>query len=99
MARLTYQQRKRIPARSYAMPSGTAARRAKAPSGGKQPKGSFPVTDKPRARNALARAHQPPHGPMSAADRAVHAKVREKYPELYAQHMAEAHGKSRRKAG
>ena len=85
MARLTYRQRKALPKSAFAVPGGTKARREK--NGG----GSFPIPDKAHARNALARAHQRPHGPGSYADRQVHKKVKEKFPELYRQHIQRAH--------
>ncbi len=83
--KMTYAKRQKLPKSSFALPTGTKAR--KAAGGG----GSFPVTDMAHGRNALSRAHQKPNGPGSAADRAVHAKVKARYPALYKAHMANAH--------
>lgn len=94
MARLTAQQRKALPVKAFAIPKGTAARQEKtAAKGTVQAKGSFPVPDKAHARNALARAHQAPHGKGSTADKAVHAKVANKFPALAKQHIQNAHGR------
>lgn len=95
MARLSYQQRKRLPPSAYALPQGTPQRRERTAverkAKSEQPKGSFPITDLAHARNALARAHQLGRkgGPI---DQAVHAKVRAKFPSLYQRHMEQAHG-------
>jgi hypothetical protein len=98
MARLTYQQRKRLPPSAYALPQGTPQRRArtavKTKAKSEQPKGSFPVTDAAHARNALARAHQLGRkgGPI---DQAVHRKVGQKFPGLLRRHLQNAHGRGK----
>ncbi len=76
MAKLSYQQRKKLPPSAFALPKGTPERRAAGKEGG-----SFPVHDLPHARNALARAHQLGRkgGPI---DQAVHRKVGQKFPSL-----------------
>jgi len=76
MARLTYQQRKRLPRGSFAIPS-------RAPGAG-----SYPVTDRAHARAALQRVHQ--FG-SPAEHAAVHRKVKQRFPGMLARHMAEHH--------
>jgi hypothetical protein len=65
MAKLTTAARKKLPGKSFAIPS-------------KKPgSGSYPIPDKSHARNALARVSQ--HG--SSSEKAqVRAKVHAKYP-------------------
>jgi hypothetical protein len=67
MAKLTYQQRKRMPKKSFVIPS-------KAPGGG-----SYPIPDKAHARNALARVSQ--HGTPAEKAR-VRGAVKAKYPSI-----------------
>ncbi len=66
MAKLTYQQRKKMPKKSFALPSKRE--------GGK---GGYPIPDKSHAKNALARVSQ--HGSPSEKAR-VRAKVHAKFP-------------------
>jgi hypothetical protein len=73
MARLSAAQRKKLPARSFAVPSkaGTPA--------GKAAGGSYPIPDAAHARNALSRVSQ--HG--SSAEKAqVRAAVKRKFPNI-----------------
>ena len=65
MAKLTYQQRKRMPKKSFVIPS-------KAPGGG-----SYPIPDIAHARNAKARVAQ--HGTPAEKAR-VNAAVARKFP-------------------
>jgi hypothetical protein len=65
MAKLTTAARKKLPKSSFAIP-------------GKRPgAGSYPVSDKAHARNALSRVSQ--HG-SSSEKAAVRAKVHAKFP-------------------
>jgi hypothetical protein len=70
MAKLTTAARKKLPAKSFALPGKGTGPSGKGP-------GSYPIPDKSHARNALARVSQ--HG--SSAEKAkVRAKVAAKYP-------------------
>jgi len=72
VAKLSYQSRKSMPKSSFAIPS----KKTKANPAGK---GAYPIEDKARARNALARVSQ--FG--TAAEKAtVRAKVHAKYPSI-----------------
>jgi hypothetical protein len=76
MARLTTQQRKKLPAKSFAIP-------------GKKPgAGSYPVPDAAHARNALSRVSQ--FG-SSAEKATVRAKVAKKYPGIGARKKKKVH--------
>lgn len=70
MAKLTTAARKKLPAKSFALPG-----KGKGPSG--KGAGSYPIPDRSHAANALARVSQ--HG-SSSEKAAVRAKVRAKYP-------------------
>jgi hypothetical protein len=72
MARLSYQERKSIPKKSFAIPS-------KKTEGNPAGKGAYPIPDAAHARNALARVSQ--HG-SSAEKSAVRAKVHTRYPNI-----------------
>ncbi len=80
MARLTYQQRKRLPGSAFAIPS-------KAPGAG-----SYPVTDRAHAQAALQRAHQ---FASPAEHAAVHRKVGQRFPAMLARHLAKHHRRRR----
>lgn len=67
MAKLSYQQRKRLPKSSFVVPS-------KAPGGG-----SYPIPDAAHARNALARVSQ--FGSSSQKAR-VRAAVHRRFPTI-----------------
>ena len=73
MAQLTARARKRIPAKSFAIPGRAKSAKAKAKSG------NYPIHDLAHARNALARVSQ--HGSPSERSR-VRAAVYRKYPGL-----------------
>jgi hypothetical protein len=67
MAKLTTAQRKKLPAKSFALP-------AKKPGSG-----SYPIPDASHARNALSRVAA---NGTSAEKKAVRAKVAAKYPNI-----------------
>lgn len=72
MARITTEERKKLPSKDFALPGkGKGA-------GGKGP-GSYPIDTKGRARNALARVSQ--HG-SSEEKSEVRSKVKKKYPSI-----------------
>ena len=70
VAKLTYQQRKKMPASEFAIPSQKSK---KNPAG----KGAYPIEDKAHARNALSRVSR--FG-TPAEKAAVKSKVAAKYP-------------------
>ena len=78
MAELTTTQRDNLRKSSFAVPSREA----------------YPVTDKAHAASALQMSHGARSGePASAEDHtAVHALVKKKFPEMWREHMANAHG-------
>jgi hypothetical protein len=80
MAKLTYQQRKRLKKSSFAVHDGEE---------------KYPIPDKAHARAALAMSHGARSGKKAspAEHAAVHRKVRRKYPELYQEHMRRHHRK------
>lgn len=72
MAVLSTKQRKAMPAKSFALPGKGAGPHGKGA-------GSYPIPDKPHARNALSRIAQ--HGtPVEKAQ--VRAAVHRKYPDI-----------------
>ena len=83
MAKLTYKQRKRLPKKSFAIPS-------KRTSGNKAGRGAYPIPDIAHARNALARVSA--YGTASEK-KAVRGKVYRKYPGL----KKRAQGRKKRK--
>jgi hypothetical protein len=72
MAKLSMGQRKKLPAKSFALPG-----KGEGPSG--KGAGSYPIPDASHARNALARVSQ--HG-SSAEKSRVRAKVHAKFPNI-----------------
>lgn len=72
MARLTYQQRKKMPKSEFALPGGKNA-------DNKAGKGAYPIPDAAHARNALARVAQ--NGTPSE-QATVRRKVHEKFPAI-----------------
>jgi hypothetical protein len=72
MAELTTKQRKQMPAKSFALPG-----KGEGPQG--KGAGSYPIHDKPHARNALARVSQ--HGTPAEKSK-VRAAVHRKYPDI-----------------
>ena len=66
MAKLTYQERKKMPKKEFALPSTR-----------EKGKGGYPIPDKAHARNALARVSA--FG-SSAEKKEVRAAVHKKYP-------------------
>ena len=76
MARLSYQQRKRMPKSEFALP-------AEKGEGNYAGKGAYPIPDKAHARNALARVAQ--HG-TPAEQKTVRRKVHEKFPSIGKSH-------------
>jgi hypothetical protein len=72
MAKLTTEARKKMPAKSFALPG-----KGEGPGG--KGAGSYPIPDKSHARNALARVSQ--HG-SSAEKSKVRAAVKRKFPSI-----------------
>lgn len=72
MAKLSYAARKKLPAKSFAIPGSAAGKARKA-------KGSYPIEDEAHARNALARVSQ--FGSPEEKAR-VRAAVHRKYPNI-----------------
>ena len=73
MPRLTYAQRKKLPKKSFALPTKVRP----GPQGGKQTAGAYPLTDKAHARAALARVSV--FG-TPEEKRRVRAAVQKKFP-------------------
>lgn len=73
MARLTYQQRKRLPPQSFVFPRRVAGKEGAARAG----RGAYPIPDVAHARNALARVSR--FGTPSEKA-TVRAKVKAKFP-------------------
>jgi hypothetical protein len=72
MAKLSAADRKKLPAKSFALPG-----KGEGPQG--KGAGSYPIPDKAHARNALSRVAQ--HG-SSSEKAAVRAKVKAKFPDI-----------------
>ena len=79
MSELTSAQRSRLRKGTFAVPQGE----------------KYPVPDRAHARAALQMSHgaRSGHAASEAEHAAVHRKVREKYPEMYREHMMNAHGR------
>lgn len=72
MARITTEERKKLPSKDFALPGKGTGPKGKGP-------GSYPIDTKARGRNALARVSQ--HG--TASEKAdVRAAVKRKYPSI-----------------
>jgi hypothetical protein len=72
MAKLSAADRKKLPAKSFALPG-----KGEGPQG--KGSGSYPIPDKAHAQSALSRVAQ--HG-TSAEKAQVRAKVRAKFPDI-----------------
>ncbi len=79
MAKLTYQERKKMPKKDFALPATRGQERKTEKGKGSMGKGGYPIPDEAHARAALARVAR--FG-TPAEKKEVREKVHKKYPDI-----------------